>query len=804
VFGCCGRRRLDRSRRARRLLLTVVLAVTVACALLGWWASPAQAAEAGLQVPVQPSLASAKEQSSVVLAGVPDWLARVNMLRAMSGLAPVAENTSWSYGCWLHSRYMYYNGMTHYEDSSKPYYTVAGAEAGSHSNVLSGTGGVTAIDWWMMAPFHGVGIIDPRLSAVGFDDYPDTYPNKATLDVLHGLGSLPSGTVFPVFWPGPGSVCPFVAYYGGESPDPLSGTGYTTPSGLPLIVQFGQVPVVTHSGLVTGTQELEHVCVTEQTYTNADPSAQSLGRAVLAMRRAVIVIPRYPLERSKTYTVSLTVNGSAYDCTFSTQGPPTITGLDPTSGFTTGGTVVAITGTGFAGATSVDFGGKAATYTVDSATQITATVPAHAAGPVQVRVSSPAGASADAPADDFTYLAPTRYQQDYADFTYMGPWVTSATNWLLSGGTFAYVDTPGSSANVTFEGTYLEWFAKKGPGYGKAQVSLDGGAPVSVDLYAAYDQYKKQVYNTGLLTDTPHTLSIYWTGQKNPASLGTAIDVDTFDIYGTVGKAPAAPPLAWRYQQTDTRLAYLGAWSTGTTWSASGGSYYSTGASGAAVVAKFTGTSINVIAKTAPWYGEAVVTLDGSDQTVDFYSATQLFKQNVYQKTGLSPGEHTLTIRPAGTKSLASSGYSVGLDALDLEGYLLQASTRYQQDVAGVGYAGTWSTGYTWSASGGSYVSGAGSAAQVTVTFTGRSLAWVAKTCPWYGRAQVTLDGGPPVTVDLYSAGITWKKRVYETGLLPGEGPHTLVIKWLGTKYWRSVGTAICVDAFDLLGAMAP
>jgi uncharacterized protein YkwD len=88
---------------------------------------------------------------------------------------------------------------------------------------------------------------------------------------------------------------------------------------------------------------------------------------------------------------------------------PTITGLSPTRGPTTGGTSVVITGTNFTGATGVSFGGVAATsYTFDTDTQITATAPAHAAATVGVQVTSAAGASADTSADDYTYVvAPT-------------------------------------------------------------------------------------------------------------------------------------------------------------------------------------------------------------------------------------------------------------------------------------------------------------------------------------------------------------------------------------------------------------
>ena len=57
---------------------------------------------------------------------------------------------------------------------------------------------------------------------------------------------------------------------------------------------------------------------------------------------------------------------------------PTLTSISPATGSTAGGTSVTISGTGFTGATAVTFGGGAATFTVKSATQITAITPAHA------------------------------------------------------------------------------------------------------------------------------------------------------------------------------------------------------------------------------------------------------------------------------------------------------------------------------------------------------------------------------------------------------------------------------------------
>ena len=84
-------------------------------------------------------------------------------------------------------------------------------------------------------------------------------------------------------------------------------------------------------------------------------------------------------------------------------GPPTVTNVNPNTGPTSGGTSVTITGTNFSGATAVRFGSNAAgSFTVDSATQITATSPA-GVGTVDVTVTTAGGTSAISSGDRFTY-----------------------------------------------------------------------------------------------------------------------------------------------------------------------------------------------------------------------------------------------------------------------------------------------------------------------------------------------------------------------------------------------------------------
>ena len=87
--------------------------------------------------------------------------------------------------------------------------------------------------------------------------------------------------------------------------------------------------------------------------------------------------------------------------------PPTLAGIEPAEGPTPGGTGVTLTGTDFVTGATVAFGGApAAVVTVLDANTITATAPAHAAGPVDVVVTNP-DTQPGRLAGGFTYMACT-------------------------------------------------------------------------------------------------------------------------------------------------------------------------------------------------------------------------------------------------------------------------------------------------------------------------------------------------------------------------------------------------------------
>jgi hypothetical protein len=86
---------------------------------------------------------------------------------------------------------------------------------------------------------------------------------------------------------------------------------------------------------------------------------------------------------------------------------PEVISISPTSGTTSGGTSITISGTGFSTGATVTLGGTAATnVTVVSSVSITATTPAHTAGAVDVVVTNSNGQS-ETLSNGFTYTSAT-------------------------------------------------------------------------------------------------------------------------------------------------------------------------------------------------------------------------------------------------------------------------------------------------------------------------------------------------------------------------------------------------------------
>jgi len=400
-----------------------------------------------------------------------------------------------------------------------------------------------------------------------------------------------------------------------------------------------------------------------------------------------------------------------------------------------------------------------------------------------------------------------RYEQTDSHIAYAGTWSTYSGSGP-SGGSYLRASTYGSSATISFTGTYLAWVATKGTTLSKAKVSVDGSAAVSVDLAASAVAYQQNVWNTGTLSSAPHTVTISWDSTN---AAGKNISVDAVDVIGTLTTPPTTPvtpktlPTTTRYEQKDTHFTFAGGWIASSSDLASGTSFRFADST-ASATATFNGTFLVWIGKKSPDYGVAKVTVDGGlPVNVDLYSAATLWQQKLWDTGVLTSGNHTVKIEWTGVRNASGMGANINVDAFEIAGSVTQASTaqpiRYEQNNGHFVYAGGWIASSTTSASAGSFRFANTAGSSVTVSFVGSYLSWIAKKSPVYGKAKVTLDGGTPVIVDLYNATEAYKQKVWETnGLVPGT--HTIKIEWTGTKGSAATDTNIGVDAFDIIGTL--
>lgn len=168
---------------------------------------------------------------------------------------------------------------------------------------------------------------------------------------------------------------------------------------LPTILSFtpttgptGTVVTITGSGFtgVTGAASVRFGSTNAASYTVVDNTRITATVAGGATGVITIVAPGGTVTSATNFTYVAPVPA------------PTITGVSTDIGTT--GTVVVISGTNFTGATAVSFGGVAASYTVNSPTQITATVGAGNSGNIVVTTPSGSANSNAALGVNFTYL----------------------------------------------------------------------------------------------------------------------------------------------------------------------------------------------------------------------------------------------------------------------------------------------------------------------------------------------------------------------------------------------------------------
>jgi hypothetical protein len=227
-----------------------------------------------------------------------------------------------------------------------------------------------------------------------------------------------------------------------------------------------------------------------------------------------------------TGTVQVTVTngaGTSNGASFTYVVVPALSAVNPNQGPASGLNSVTLTGTGFAAVTAVRFGSTAATFTIDSSSQITAIAPP-GTGTVQVTVTTTAGTSNGLP---YTYAAvPTLTSISPTQ----GP-TTGGTTVTLTGTNFTGVTavrfgaTPATGFTVN-SGTQIT--ATAPPGTGTVQVTVTTAGGTSNGLIYTY-------------IAVPTLLSV--SPAAGPVAGGTTVTLVGADLSGatavTFGATPA-------------------------------------------------------------------------------------------------------------------------------------------------------------------------------------------------------------------------------------------------------------------------
>jgi photosystem II stability/assembly factor-like uncharacterized protein len=223
-------------------------------------------------------------------------------------------------------------------------------------------------------------------------------------------------------------------------------------------------------------------------------------------------------------------------------------------------------------------------------------------------------------------------------------------NAAYSGGGYVYGRWTDTRMLVRFSGSSIRWYGPKQPNYGRASVYVDGQYKGTADAYAssAEKTLNAEVFKVEGLTDGPHVMEIRLTGQKNPASTGYIVVVDYFEVDG-------AAPTGGGTRHDEATGTLSGPWIYGRNRAYIGYGYHYSKYTTATFTKTFTGTKVAWIGPKTGNYGRAQVWIDGAYQGVVSQYGTMGWRERVWESKTLSPGTHTITIKPTGTKDAAPS-----------------------------------------------------------------------------------------------------------------------------------------------------
>jgi hypothetical protein len=236
-----------------------------------------------------------------------------------------------------------------------------------------------------------------------------------------------------------------------------------------------------------------------------------------------------------------------------------------------------------------------------------------------------------------------------------------SSNFIRSGGAI-----PGVGAVVNFNGTGITWIGKKGPQYGIASYSIDGGAPQTVDNYNSTQINQNPEVTVSGLSGESHVLSISLLDQKNAASVGYWQTIDGFNIDGS--PLTASQGVSAGFNSAELKLT--GTWGGGRVSDGSdlSGGHYWSNETNASISWTFIGSLIEVFGRPDYEDGYMDVYIDTNPNPVasvnghwgssddDALNSYMLFARK------LAPGQHTIKVVVAGRHDKSARDNYVQID----------------------------------------------------------------------------------------------------------------------------------------------
>ena len=383
-------------------------------------------------------------------------------------------------------------------------------------------------------------------------------------------------------------------------------------------------------------------------------------------------------------------------------------------------------------------------------------------------------------------------EENSKDVKYTGSW-TSWTDSGHSGKTTKYSNGVNNSIEYTFYGTGIRVLGFTNSEKGIANVYVDGKL-YSIDTYTEGRIYKNNIFELTGLSQGKHKIKIEVTGKKNSKAVGSYINIDAFEVIN-----PSAEPVltAGKYEENNSGIELSGSWTVWNDSAHSGGRTIYSNDKSAYIEFKFKGTGFKLFGSSNNEKGIGKVIIDGvAVNNFDSYTKDRYNKRNMYQRTGLSNGEHTVRIEVTGLKNPSAVNSYLNIDYIEIVNESSPATKLVEENSKDVKYTGSWTS---WTDSGHSgkttkYSNGVNNS--IEYTFYGTGIRVLGFTNSEKGIANVYVDG-KLYSIDTYTEGRIYKNNIFElTGL--SKGKHTIKIEVTGKKNSNAVGSYINIDAFEI------